>query len=114
MNEISKSTLSKQKCKACEGLEDKLSTESIKKYNSFIPSWKVINNHHIEKTLKFKDFKSALKFVNEVGALAEKEGHHPLIEFTWGEVTLKLWTHALDGLSMNDFILASKIEQIKI
>lgn len=101
------------KCRACEGLEDKLSKKDIKKYLSFTKGWLLFNNHHIEKSFKFKDFKSALKFVNKIGKIAEKESHHPNIDFTWGEATIKLWTHVVHGLSINDFILAAKIDQIK-
>ncbi len=105
--------LIKMKCRACKGLEDRLSKKEIKKYLSFVRGWSVFNNHHVEKTLKFKDFKSTLSFVNKVGQIAEKEGHHPNIDFTWGEATIKLWTHAAHGLSINDFILAAKIDEIK-
>ena len=98
--------LTKMKCKACEGLEDKLSKKDVKK-------WSIFNNHHIEKTFKFKDFKQTLKFVNKIGKIAESEKHHPNIDFTYGEATIKLWTHAVHGLSINDFILAAKIDDIK-
>jgi|SRR3989344_585711 len=108
-----KKTLSKLKCKACEGVGDRLSKKDIKKYLSFVKGWSVFNNHHIEKVLKFKDFKSALSFVNKIGKIAEKEGHHPNIDFTYGEATIKLWTHNVHGLSINDFILAAKIDEIK-
>ena len=100
------------KCKACESGEGRFSKAEIKKYLDFIKGWSVFNNHHIQKVFKFKDFKSALKFVNKVGAIAESEGHHPNIDFTWGEVTIKLWTHAVHGLSINDFILAAKIDTL--
>jgi len=105
--------LNKMKCRACEGLEDKLSKEKINEYMKLLNNWTLFNNHHIEKTFKFKNFKTSLKFVNKIGELAEKEGHHPNIDFTWGEATIKLWTHAVHGLSTNDFILASKIDMLK-
>ncbi|MEK6850251.1 MAG: 4a-hydroxytetrahydrobiopterin dehydratase [Nanoarchaeota archaeon] len=105
--------LSKMKCRACEGLEEKLSKEDIAKYLSFTKRWQVINNHHIEKTFRFKDFSSALEFVNKVGKIAESEQHHPNINFTYGQAKVTLYTHSIDGLSINDFILASKIDEIK-
>ena len=69
-----------------------------------------INN--LEKKFKFKDFVEAMKFVNKVAVLAEKEGHHPDITINWNRVTLQLSTHAIKGLSENDFIMAAKIDQL--
>ncbi len=105
--------LSSMKCEACEGLGDRLTTSKIQENMKHLKDWLVINNHHLEKTFKFKDFKEALQFVNTIGVLAEKEGHHPNIDFTWGEVTVKLWTHNLHGLTLNDFIMAAKIDELK-
>jgi 4a-hydroxytetrahydrobiopterin dehydratase len=68
----------------------------------------------IYREFKFKDFKSALKFVNKVGKIAEREDHHPDIYFGWGFVSIQTYTHAIKGLSANDFILAAKINRIKI
>jgi 4a-hydroxytetrahydrobiopterin dehydratase len=74
--------------------------------------WDLKENKLIEKKFKFTDFKSALGFVNKVGEIAETEGHHPDIEiFNWNNVRISLSTHAIKGLSENDFILASKIDQ---
>jgi len=80
--------------------------------DSLHPQWNVVDEHHLVKVFKFKDFKSALVFTNAVGELAEAEGHHPVIELTWGRVTVTTWTHKINGLSENDFIMASKIEAI--
>ena len=66
----------------------------------------------ISKNFKFKDFAQALVFVNKVGLLAESEGHHPDIELGWGRVKISLTTHAIKGLSENDFIMAAKIDEI--
>ena len=66
----------------------------------------------ISKEFKFKDFKEALAFTDRVGAIAESEGHHPDIQFGWGKATIELTTHAIKGLSENDFILAAKIDKI--
>lgn len=75
--------------------------------------WKAVKTHHLEKEFKFKDFKSALAFTNRLGALAEKQGHHPDIHLAWGRVRIILWTHAVGGLTDNDFVLAAKIERVK-
>jgi len=74
--------------------------------------WKVVNEHYIVRNFKFPDFKTALAFVNRVGALAEEQGHHPDILLAWGKAEITLWTHAVDGLTESDFILAAKIDQL--
>ncbi len=73
------------------------------------PDWTLREAKHLEKTFKFEDFEGALEFVNKIGAIAEAEGHHPNIEFGWGFARIILWTHAIDGLSESDFVLAAKI-----
>lgn len=104
--------LSKLKCKACEGLEDKLSPKQIQEYISKLSGW-YENKNTIRKEFKLQDFKAALELVNKVSQLAEEEGHHPDIEFGWGYVNITLSTHAVKGLSVNDFILAAKIDNLK-
>ena len=75
--------------------------------------WTVVNEHHLVRSYKFPDFKAALAFVNRVGELAEQQGHHPDILLGWGKVEITLWTHAVDGLTESDFILAAKIDETK-
>ena len=74
--------------------------------------WEVIDSHHVEKIFSFNNFSEALTFTNQVGSIAEKEGHHPDIELGWGRVKMIIWTHKIDGLSESDFILAAKISAI--
>ncbi|MBN2898489.1 MAG: 4a-hydroxytetrahydrobiopterin dehydratase [Clostridia bacterium] len=76
------------------------------------PQWLLVEEEHLERQFKFKDFLEALNFVNRVGALAEEEGHHPDIQLSWGKVIIKLMTYKIKGLSRNDFVLASKIDQL--
>ena len=79
-----------------------------------ITGWTVIRVHELQKEFLFKDFKAALAFVNHVGTIAEKEGHHPnLFLHGWNKVTITLFTHAIGGLSTNDFIVAAKIDALK-
>ncbi len=78
-----------------------------------VEGWKLKENK-IQRTYRFKDFKESMKFVNRVADLAEEEGHHPDIAISWNKVTLTLTTHAISGLSQNDFILAAKINKIKL
>lgn len=74
--------------------------------------WNVVDEHHLVRLYKFPDFKSALDFVNRVGALAEDQGHHPDIALAWGKVEITIWTHAVNGLTESDFILAAKIDRL--
>lgn len=106
--------LTKKKCIPCE---DKSIKPFTKKealvYMKEVPQWEVIKGKQISRTWLFKDFVQALKFVNSVGKLAEKEGHHPDVLISYNKVVLDLWTHSIGGLSENDFILAAKIDQVK-
>jgi 4a-hydroxytetrahydrobiopterin dehydratase len=80
-----------------------------------IPEWEVIEREGIqqlERVFKFNNFALALEFTNQVGALAEAEGHHPALLTEWGQVTVTWWTHSVRGLHPNDFIMAAKTDQI--
>ncbi len=103
--------LIKQKCKPCEAGVPPMDEEEIKENLKKIKGWKVVNNKLIVKEYKFKDFKTALDFVNKIGKISESEGHHPDVFLSYGKVEVKLWTHAINGLSINDFILAAKIDK---
>lgn len=104
--------MSERHCEPCEGGSDPLSTDVVVDLIKKIPEWEVQGGSQISRTFVFEDFKSALDFVNEVGSVAEEEGHHPDIFLTWGEVGITLSTHAIGGLSKNDFILAAKIDTL--
>tara|TARA_B100000767_G_C19776633_1_gene542949 strand:- start:373 stop:651 length:279 start_codon:yes stop_codon:yes gene_type:complete len=80
--------------------------------NQIHEDWSLVEEHHIERNLKFDDFVKALKFVNQAGAVCEEEAHHADFELSWGLVKIKIWTHKIDGLTESDFILASKIDDI--
>lgn len=75
--------------------------------------WKVVNHHHLEGVFEFDDFQGALDFTNRVAEVAEAEDHHPEIILTWGKATVRIWTHSIDGLSENDFILAARIDALE-
>ena len=109
------SSLSQLKCKPCSGNTPKLNEieiiDNLKKVND----WKVNDQQEmIFKKFTFKTFKKALIFTNLVGNIAEEEGHHPDISMGWGYCLVMIHTHAIKGLSKNDFILASKIDLIDI
>jgi 4a-hydroxytetrahydrobiopterin dehydratase len=72
--------------------------------------WRVVDGHHLEATFEFPNFVAALAFTNEVGGVAEAEGHHPEITVTWGKAIVRLWTHSIGGLSENDFIIAARVD----
>jgi len=106
--------LSSKVCSACRGDEDPLkATESVRKMDKLEDDWELEDNHHIERQFEFQDFQETLDFVNKVGEIAEEQGHHPVInDFTWGRATVKLYTHKIDGLHENDFIMAAKIDEM--
>ena len=107
--------LKKKKCEPCSGDTPKLNFEEISNYLSELDNWEVNDSQEmIFKKFKFKSFKKALEFTNLVGDLAEYEKHHPDISLGWGYCLIMIHTHAINGLSVNDFILASKIDLIKI
>jgi len=104
--------LASKKCVPCEGGVEPISRERAQEYLKQLNSdWQIIDNgRKIRREFKFKNFKETLNFVNKVGEIAENEGHHPDIEFGWGYVNITLFTHAINGLFENDFILAAKID----
>ena len=104
--------LSNKKCKACEGDMPKLTTKQSNALLKQLKSWKM-KNHRIHRQFKFKNFVDAMKFINKVAIIAEKEGHHPDISIHYNKVDIEIWTHSINGLSENDFILAAKIDKVK-
>ena len=108
--------LKEKKCVPCEGGVSSLDLSEIHKYQKKVDGWDVKQNekkiYFLEKNFKFKNFLESKKFINIVGEISEKEGHHPDIFFGWGYAKIKITTHSIEGLSENDFILASKIDQI--
>jgi 4a-hydroxytetrahydrobiopterin dehydratase len=105
--------LSDKKCVACEGGIPPLTQDEIAKYQPEVPEWSVsADSLSISRQFTFKNFKEALAFADKIGVIAEEEGHHPELAVAWGKVGVHLTTHAIGGLSDNDFILAAKIDKI--
>ncbi len=105
------SDLIRKHCVACEGGIDPFNKEEVDKYLAMLQTpWAVINSKKLSKEFKFDDFKGSIDFVNKVAEIAEKEGHHPDIYIFYNKVKIELWTHAIGGLSINDFIIAVNIE----
>lgn len=107
------SDLANKKCIPCSLGTPPMEEEEIREYiKELKEGWQVIELHHLEQKFKFKNFKEALNFTNQIGALAEAEGHHPDIYLSWGRVRVTIFTHKIDGLSEADFVLAAKIDQL--
>lgn len=107
------SSLASEKCVPCRGGVPPLKGDELRSVASELGSgWRVVEEHHLEKEFRFPDFAEALSFTNAVGAIAEREGHHPDIHLAWGKAGVTIWTHKIDGLTRSDFILAAKIDRI--
>lgn len=105
--------LSEKDCIPCRGGVPPLTADEIQPLIAQVSGWRVVNDHHIGKSYDFPDFKTALDFTNQIGAIAEEQGHHPDIRLSWGKVGVEIWTHKIDGLTESDFILAAKIDRLR-
>jgi 4a-hydroxytetrahydrobiopterin dehydratase len=106
-------SLADMECVPCKGGVPPLKGEDLSKLQAELGGgWSVVEEHHLEKEYKFKDFAQALAFTNRVGALAESIGHHPDIFLTWGKVKLTVWTHKIGGLANADFVFAAKADRL--
>ena len=106
-------SLAEKKCVPCKGDAAPLKGAELERLaNELEDGWHVVDEHHLEKEYKFKDFREALAFTNKVGELAESQGHHPDIYLAWGQVKLTVWTHKINGLTESDFVLAAKADQL--
>jgi len=106
------SELASRTCVPCRGGTPPLKGEELATLKRQVPEWEVIEEHHLRRRFRFKNFREALDFVNKVGELAEEQGHHPDISFGWGRVEVAIWTHKIDGLTESDFILAAKVDTL--
>ena len=106
-------TLAAKTCTPCKGGIPPLTLEQVQDFQRQIPGWELQNDaHRIERKFKFRNFSEALRFVTQVGELAEAESHHPDISFGWGHAAVSLQTKKIKGLHENDFILAAKIDRL--
>ena len=110
------SDLASKKCIPCKGGIPPFNMSEIHKYLKKVDGWNVKENQsksfYLIKEFKFKNFLESQDFVNKVGEIAEKEGHHPDISFGWGYAKIRIFTHSIKGLAESDFILAAKVDQL--
>lgn len=104
--------LTQKKCVPCESGTPPMKDNEINEFLKKISGW-TLKDGHLYKKFKFADFKQAMKFITSVARIAEQEGHHPDFSVHYNKVEMEIWTHAINGLSENDFILAAKIDGIK-
>lgn len=104
--------LADKKCVPCKGGTPPLKGAALKKLLAQLDGWKAIKGHHLQKTYLFPNFVKALAFVNRVGRLAERIGHHPDLYLAWGKVGVEIWTHKINGLTESDFIFAAKVDKV--
>jgi 4a-hydroxytetrahydrobiopterin dehydratase len=106
-------TLVEKTCTPCRGGVPPLTRDEAEKLQAQAPEWQLLDDaHRIERSFRFRNFREAQTFVQQVGELAEVEGHHPDISFGWGYATVSLRTKKIKGLHENDFIMAAKIDQL--
>ncbi|MFW6048802.1 MAG: 4a-hydroxytetrahydrobiopterin dehydratase [Candidatus Bipolaricaulota bacterium] len=108
------SELTQKECVPCEGGVPPLEPDEVERLLTEVNDWEYIDaaEPKIKKSFKFKDFNGSMDFVNQVAEVAEAEGHHPNIDINYNRVEIVLYTHAIDGLHENDFILAAKIDEL--
>jgi 4a-hydroxytetrahydrobiopterin dehydratase len=112
--ELATYLLAQEKCIPCRGGVPALKGSELAALQREIGGdWRVVDEHHLEKEFKLRNFAEALAFTNKIGALAEEQGHHPDIYLAWGKVRMTIWTHAIDGLTRSDFVLAAKIDRLR-
>ncbi len=105
--------LAKKKCVPCEGGTPPLALREVDELLKWVKGWAALGNQQLDQEFKFKNFDAAMTFVDQVAKIAQAENHHPNIYLhDWNQVKITLMTHAVGGLSENDFILAAKIDQL--
>lgn len=116
MNTTTACDLTQKKCLPCEGGVPALNADQVRQLLPAVPDWKLTaDGHRIRREWRVKEFLTALDFFNRIGKLAEDEDHHPDLHLVgYRNVAIEIWTHAVDGLTENDFILAAKIDKLPL
>jgi len=106
------SELAEKECIPCKGGVPPLKGEELERLARQLPGWEVVDEHHLRRSFRFRNFREALDFVNRVGELAEEQNHHPDICFGWGRAEITVFTHKIDGLTESDFVFAAKVDRL--
>ena len=112
MSDPTAESLAARHCVPCEGGVPKLTAVEIESRLPLVPGWRLASGDKLARRFRFPDFVTLMAFVNAMAELAESEGHHPDFSVHYSQLDVEIWTHAVDGLSENDFILAAKIDRL--
>jgi 4a-hydroxytetrahydrobiopterin dehydratase len=113
INDADEMELAEMECVPCKGGVPALKGADLERLQQRLGSgWKVVDEHHLTKTYTFADYASTVAFVNGVAEVAEQQGHHPTISFTYGNAEVTIWTHKIDGLTESDFVFAAKADKV--
>lgn len=109
---MSTAQLAKKRCEPCKGGVPPLKGAELEKYKTDLDAnWECVDGHHLEKTYKVDGYDPAVQFANAVADIAREQDHHPDVLFSWGKVTVTIYTHKIDGLTPSDFYFAAKCEE---
>lgn len=104
--------LADRRCVPCHAGTPRIGDAEARALLACLDGWELVDGRRLRREFRFRNFRDALAFVNEVGEIAEAEDHHPELLLAWGRVRVEIWTHAIDGLSANDFVLAAKLDRL--
>ena len=113
MTATGSSGLAERRCVPCRGGTEPLRGQPLEALlDELGGGWRAVDEHHLAKEFRFRDFAGALAFANQIGALAEEQSHHPDLHLAWGKLGITIWTHKIDGLTESDFVFAAKIDHL--
>jgi len=104
--------LHEKSCVPCRGGVPPMTPDEVSKMLAEVDGWEAPRHRRLSKAYKFPDFRTALSFVDRVGAMAEEQNHHPDLHLSWGRVGVEVWTHKIDGLTESDFVFAAKCDEL--
>src|SRR5262245_19737316 len=102
--------LARMACAPCRGGVPPLTAEEIAPLAAQVPAWEIVDAHHLHRRIETEDFMQSLRLAERIAPVAEKAGHHPDLLVAYGRLEIQIFTHKIDGLTKNDFILAAKID----
>ena len=105
------SDLAQKQCTACTGDVDPFTADEVTTFLRSVTGWEVVDDHHLVKRWEVDDFVGAMALANRFAEISEEQNHHPVLSLSWGWVEAKIWTHKIDGLALNDFVLAARFDR---